>query len=257
MSRAIDLDHVARLENLLFRAWPALESKEVHGWCLRLSGGYTKRANSINALSNESQFTDQIRKELEAAYTDRDLPPVWRLSPLAPPEAEQALIERGYRRLDESLVQEARLDDKFAADPAIAIDTVPSADWLAGFARLSPVAPRHRETMEKMLRSIAAPSSNLQAGFARFEQAGQPVAFALGVVEGEHVGLFDVLVAPEARRQGLARRLTRSIGAWGRTKGARFSYLQVVASNDAARPLYASLGYETVYPYAYRVPPSL
>ncbi|MBV8394553.1 MAG: GNAT family N-acetyltransferase, partial [Alphaproteobacteria bacterium] len=94
-------------------------------------------------------------------------------------------------------------------------------------------------------------------GFARVEDEGGPVAFALGVVDGDHVGLFDVLVAPEARRQGLARRLTRSIGAWGRANGARFSYLQVVASNEAALKLYASLGYATVYQYAYRVPPSI
>ena len=79
------------------------------------------------------------------------------------------------------------------------------------------------------------------------------MAFALGVADGEHVGLFDVLVAPRARRRGLARRLTASIGAWGRTQGARSIYLQVVATNEAALPLYASLGFETVYSYAYRV----
>jgi len=56
----------------------------------------------------------------------------------------------------------------------------------------------------------------------------------------------------EASR-GLARRLTQSIGAWGRDHGARFAYLQVVATNAAALPLYADLGFETVYRYAYRV----
>jgi len=123
------------------------------------------------------------------------------------------------------------------------------AAWLAGFATLSPVAPHHRETMTRMLSSIAAP-----VGFARVEDGGEPVAFALGVVDGDHVGLFDVLVAPQARRRGLARRLTQSIGAWGRAHGARFAYLQVVATNAAALPLYADLGFETVYSYAYRVP---
>ena len=64
----------------------------------------------------------------------------------------------------------------------------------------------------------------------------------------------DVLVAPTARRRGLARRLTESICAWGAGHGARFAYLQVVATNHAALPLYAQLGFETVYTYAYRVP---
>src|ERR1700743_972006 len=110
MSRTPDLARTSRLEQLLFRAWPALESREAHGWRLRFSGGYTKRANSINALSRESRFTDEVRQELEAAYTDQGLPPVWRLSPLAAPEVEHALAKRGYRLLDESLVQEAPLD---------------------------------------------------------------------------------------------------------------------------------------------------
>lgn len=103
--------------------------------------------------------------------------------------------------------------------------------------------------MTRMLTSIAAP-----VGFAQVEQTGRPVAFALGVVEGDHVGLFDVLVAPEARRQGLARRLTQAVGAWGQANGARSIYLQVVAANSAALALYAGLGFETVYSYAYRVP---
>jgi N-acetylglutamate synthase len=251
MSRLSDLEHIRALERCLFRAWPALESRSINGWVQRLAGGYTKRANSINALEASAKFTSDMKDELELLYRSNHLPPIWRLTPLAPEGTDDALATLGYRRIDESLVQAAPLDDRFAADPAIIVDPTPSPGWLAGFAELSPVAPQYRRTMEQMLRSIAAP-----AGFARVEQAGRPVAFALGVVDGDHVGLFDVLVAPEARRQGLARRLTQSIGAWGRAGGAGFGYLQVVATNAAARPLYASLGFETVYSYAYRVPPS-
>ena len=63
-----------------------------------------------------------------------------------------------------------------------------------------------------------------------------------------------MLVAPRARRQGLARRLTQSVCAWGASQGAAFAYLQVVATNQAALPLYAALGFETVYSYGYRMP---
>jgi GNAT superfamily N-acetyltransferase len=240
---------VLDLEQRSFRAWPALETRNTFGWVQRLSGGYTKRANSINALEPGAQFTSDIQDALERPYRERGQPPIWRLTPLVPSGTDAALAGLGYRRIDESLVQVAPLDGRFAADPAVSLASVPAADWLEGFAALSPVGPAHRETMARMLRTIAAP-----VGFARVEQAGRPVAFALGVVDGDHVGLFDVLVAPGARRQGLARRLTESIGAWGRRHGARFAYLQVVATNAAALPLYASLGFETVYSYAYRVP---
>ncbi len=143
----------------------------------------------------------------------------------------------------------APLDGRFALDPGVHIAPAPSPAWLAGFAELSPVAPAHRESMVRMLEAIAAP-----VGFAQIEDADGPIAFALGVADGEHVGVFDVLVAPRARRRGLARRLTASIGGWGKEQGARLAYLQVVASNSAALPLYRELGFETVYSYAYRVP---
>ena len=242
------LDDIRTLEGRALRAWPALESRTAQGWVQRLSGGYTKRANSINALEVENPLTPEMKNALEAPYRAANLPPVWRLTPLAPAGTDDLLAEAGYRRIEESRVQRALIDDLFVADPEARIALSPSDDWLAGFATLSPVAPQHRETMARMLRSIASP-----VGFARVEDDGRPIAFALGVVDGDHVGLFDVLVAPQARRRGLARRLTQSIGAWGRDHGARFAYLQVVATNAAALPLYASLGFETVYSYGYRV----
>lgn len=249
MSSPVDLTSVRTLEKCLFRAWPALQTLTTAGWVQRFADGYTKRANSINALETEAAFSPELRDVLERPYRATGLPPIWRLTPLAPPEADSGLAALGYRRIEESLVQVAPLDARFAADPKVVLVSTPSLAWLARFAELSPVAPAHRETMTRMLTSIAAP-----VAFAYVEQAGRLVAFALGVADGDQVGLFDVLVAPEARRQGLARRLTQSIGAWGRTQGARSIYLQVVATNAAARALYAELGFETIYSYAYRVP---
>ncbi len=249
MSLPIDLARIRDLESRSFRAWPALRTQMQAGWIQRFARGYTKRANSINALEPSSAFTSNLRRTLEEPYRQQGLPPVWRLTPLAPADADAGLAALGYRRIDESLVQVASLDGRFVADPEITIAAIPSSAWLARFAELSPVAPVHRETMTRMLTSIAAP-----VGFVQVEQAGRLVAFALGVAEDDHVGLFDVLVTPEARRQGLARRIVQSVGAWGRSHGARFAYLQVVATNSAALPLYAELGFETVYSYAYRVP---
>jgi len=248
MSPSIDLKLVSDLEQRAFRAWPALDSYSAYGWIQRLSGGYTKRANSINALLPNPNLTVEMKNELEVPYRERGLPVVWRLSPLAPPSSDALLAAAGYRLIDRSLVQRAPLDGRYRRDPEVRVDSAPSPAWLAGFAELSPVVPQHRETMARMLTSIAAP-----VGFARVEDDGRPVAFALGVVDSGHVGLFDVLVSPAARRRGLARRITQTIGAWGREHGAQYIYLQVVATNDAALPLYAALGFETVYSYAYRV----
>lgn len=245
---AHNLDEVRCLENLAFKGWPALESRDVGGWRLRLSGGYTKRANSINALGPD--FSTDV-ETLEAPYRDRGLVPAWRLTPLAPPEAVSLLAERGYRAIERSLLQVCPLHDRFRADPAVAISPTPSPVWIEAFATYSPVRPEHRETMQKMLQAIAQP-----VGFAFVQHEGRPMAMAIGAVEGDHMGLFDVLVMPEARRQGLARRVTESLYAWALERGARHAYLQVVATNAAAMPLYEAQGFRTVYAYEYRVPPA-
>ena len=139
MSSDFDPASVQDLERRAFRAWPALQTRETGGWVQRLSGGYTKRANSINALSANPDFSPALATSLEQPYRDAGLPPVWRLSPLAPPAVEAALAARGYRRIDESLVQRAALENRFRLDPEVTFAPAPSSDWLAGFAALSPV----------------------------------------------------------------------------------------------------------------------
>ena len=185
------------------------------GWVQRFAGGYTKRANSINALEVEIEF-DQIVEERAGSALSRA-----RLAAgLAPDAARPAgtamppwptPATAGSTRASSSAAPSTAGSSPI---PRSGSTPAPSAAWLAGFAELSPVAPAHRETMARMLRSIAAP-----VGFARVEDAGEPIAFALGVVDGDHVGLFDVLVAPQARRRGLARRLTESIVRLGPRAG--------------------------------------
>jgi GNAT superfamily N-acetyltransferase len=248
MSSLKNLDEVRHLEGLAFRGWPALESQNIQGWHLRFSDGYTKRANSINALGLQPS-TDV--ETVEVTFRKRKARPVWRLTPLAPVGMADLLKARGYEAIERSLLQRCPLHDAFRADPAVEIAASPSLAWLEAFATHSPVKAEHRETMRRMLRSIAQP-----VGFAFVRHEGRPMAMAIGAVEGDHMGLFDVLVMPEARRQGLARRITESLYAWAWAQGVRFAYLQVVATNAAAMPLYAAQGFRTVYEYEYLVPPT-
>ncbi len=61
-----------------------------------------------------------------------------------------------------------------------------------------------------------------------------PVAFGF---------VYDVWVAPEARRQGVATALLHHAVAWCRAQGLGTLKLEVTAQNAAARGLYASLGF--------------
>ncbi|MPZ29803.1 MAG: GNAT family N-acetyltransferase [Rhodospirillales bacterium] len=251
LSSSPDLSQVRRLEELAFAGWPALESRDMAGWRLRFSGEYTKRANSINALGTDAQIGRKTLDSLEAAYRERHQLPVWRLTQLAPPATVDLLAGRGYRPIERSLLQVCQLEPAFTPSPEVTIHPEPTATWIEALCTYSPVRPQHRDTMRRMLASITAP-----VGFAFVEEAGQPMAMAIGAIQGDHMGLFDVLVMPQARRRGLARKVTETLYTWAWSHGARFAYLQVVAANQAAMPLYAAQGFRTVYDYEYFVPPS-
>ena len=66
-------------------------------------------------------------------------------------------------------------------------------------------------------------------------------------------GVFAMGVLPERRRQGLGARVLGALGDWAAGLGAERAYLQVEASNAAARRLYAGL--QEQYAYHYRRTP--
>jgi hypothetical protein len=57
-------NEIRALEAHAFRAWRALETRSDRGWVQRVAGVFTKRANSINALTPGSALTDDLKKGL-------------------------------------------------------------------------------------------------------------------------------------------------------------------------------------------------
>ena len=95
----------------------------------------------------------------------------------------------------------------------------PTPAWIEAFCAAQPGqagASRHHAAHAGGDRRAgrASPSS---------KQAGRPMAMAIGVVEGDHMGLFDVLVMPQARRRGLARQDHRKPLCLGVRRTARAS----------------------------------
>jgi len=80
----------------------------------------------------------------------------------------------------------------------------------------------------------------------------QVVACALGVLEHDLFGLFDVITARAHRGKGYAGLLLTELLNWGIQQGAQHAYLQVIADNDPALALYQRLGFKHLYSYWYR-----
>ena len=59
----------------------------------------------------------------------------------------------------------------------------------------------------------------------------------------DEIHILNLAVAPEFRRQGIAKRLVLSALSHARSKGAKRAFLEVRASNIAAQKLYSKLGF--------------
>lgn len=244
----MDLAEILDLEQRALSSWPALETVIVGGWALRFTGGYTKRANSANALSPSGTF-EAVLAEAERFYASRNVPPIFRLSPLAPKTCDAVLESRGYRHFDLSLVMVAPLGAG-SATTDVQILEEPIPEWLAGFAEANAVGAEHRRIHEAIIRAVPRP-----AAFATLLHAGQPVAFGFGTRERGMIGLFDIVVMPAWRGKGHGKAIVEALLAWGRLQGAKQSWLQVRADNEVALRLYKSLGFVEAYCYHYRISP--
>ena len=120
--------------------------------------------------------------------------------------------------------------------------------WLTGFVLL--VVLFYAQTSTAVIDKSVADLSDWEA-----------ILISLGgVVLGWVV--YDVLCRTLGQRSEVALAVCVlglvTLASWGAAQlfESRFAYLQVVATNAAARPLYAAQGFRTVYDYEYRVPGS-
>jgi GNAT superfamily N-acetyltransferase len=241
---------IRHLEELSLNAWPALQTAVYDGWLLRFADGYTRRANSVNPLYPGALDPVEKIRRCEAIYAARGQDTVFKLTDAAEPADLDARLERcGYRREAPTSVQTVDLG-ALALPPSVdaaGAGAVTDA-WLADFCRLNRVAERHRPTMRRMLGGLIP-----AACFMALRDGHETVAVGLAVRDGGHVGLFDIVTAPERRGQGFGTALVHQLLAWGKAGGAHTAYLQVMRDNAPALRLYARLGFRERYGYWYRV----
>lgn len=102
---------------------------------------------------------------------------------------------------------------------------------------------------------------NGELGFASLGLP-RPIAIGRGALttapDGRRwVGLTCVAVAAAHRRHGLGSLVCAELVRWGSNRGATHAYLQVEATNVAARAMYRDLGFVEHHAYRYAAPTAL
>jgi len=238
-----------QLETWSLAAWPAIEQIEYDGWILRFADGHTKRANSVNPLHRSTISVDEKISFCEAAYAQRGLPTVFRLTPFSEPSTlDAALATRGYERIDRTLVMMKSLDGSSDLGSHSAIRRVDLATWLNAFETFGLLSPESMSIRRRIIGKIPSETIPMMTGSADF-----PTGVNLGVRDGPAIGLFALFVAERVRRNGLGHALVNETLRIASEGGATLAYLQVEETNLPARRLYETLGFTEAYPYWYRV----
>ncbi len=243
------LDHEAirQTEEHLMNAWPSLRTVMCNGWVFRQADGYTKRANSANALAARGDFAATLAS---ARSFYGSSPTIFRLTPLAGPEPDAVLSALGFERIDETLVMATAIADReIPLASGVAIETRCPEEWENGYAAAHDLTAEQRRGHRAILGRIAP----LPTAFATLHDNGRAVAFGLGVVERGRLGLFDIVTSPAHRRRGAARKIVSTLLGWGRAQAAHTAWLSVIHANVDALPLYEQFGFRESYRYHYRV----
>jgi ribosomal protein S18 acetylase RimI-like enzyme len=239
-----------RIEEASLNSWPALQQILLDGWLLRFSNGYTKRANSVNPRYISSMDIDEKVAICEKLYAEKDLPTIFRFTSIYPiPDLDQLLEQRGYRKIDPTLVLHLELrDHTFEPTSSALLRCEQLDDWMDIFCQFSGSALEEHQMHKQLLQAIPS-----QRYLASLVVSGEVVACGLGVLDNAYFGIFDLVTDPMQRRRGFARQLILSMLNWAQKKGGLHAYLHVTSRNEAARGLYAKLGFRQAYHYWYRI----
>ena len=239
---------VACIEEAALNAWPAIRQMEYDGWTLRMTGGPSKRVNSVNVHGASRLALAEKIRYCETLYQREGLSLIFRLpESLSPPSLSAELEDDGYHAFDPTLVLGRAVGPDLGAPHEMDIRHLEPLDWLEARAWMMGV-PLSALGYHAEILPLILPSKALLCLFAD----GLPAACGMGVTQGDLLGYFSIYTRPSLRRQGYGKAVMAALTVWGRDHGARFSYLQVEGDNQPAQEMYDRLGFERVYGYEYR-----
>lgn len=238
-AKPTSFSEILELERLSAAAWPAVESVESGGWLLRYSHGFSRRANSVLAVTEPDAGLDAALAEVEHWYGVREARPLISVALPVARRLDEALAGRGWEAEGRTAVLTRAVAGGEYAGAAV-ITHEPSTELLEQLGRGLP------RTAAKVLGS--GPSR----AYAEIRLDGVLAARGRAAVEGDTAVISGIGTLPEHRRRGLGGEVMEALAAWAARVGARRLALQVETENEAALALYRRQGFAERYHYHYR-----
>ena len=236
---------IQELERLSDLTWPADEIDEIGKWRLRISDGFTMRANSV--LPTGAAPFGEPNLDIETAvdevvkiYQAKGLTPTFTIPLPLYEELDHYLAGLGWKvkigaeYLVNEIPEHLGLE---SVDFQIEIISEPSPEWLA-------VQGDHQ--LERIMR-------NYPARYAQVKSEGKLVGIGRIATYEKWSLATRVFVDPEFRGKGIGTLLMRALMAAAKDEGATKVGLQVDSENGAGLALYKSMGFRFHHSYNYRV----
>jgi len=236
---------IIELEKLSDTTWPAIENVEFGKWRLRISDGFTMRANS--ALPTGAgpigepplPLADSVEHVIKI-YRDKGLTPTFTLPLPIYQELDEYLESQGWQVKvgAQFLIKDIDLSvANLSSQNDFEIFDHPSQAWLG-------LQSDHR--LEKLMLRYPARYGVIKSGES-------VVAVGRIATLGTWAMATRLFVDPSHRGKGLAKQLMLLLMAAAEEDGATKIGLQVDLENAAALALYDSMGFRSHHRYVYRV----
>jgi len=235
---------IETMENINMQSWLPAQSEQYAGWHLRLSGGYSRRANSVYTHTyDQSVALDDAIDHCETVFAEQNIRITFRLTHATKPaDLALQLEKRGYRQEVTSIVKSAKLENiSVATHPEFSFSTHFEKTWLDDYMQFNQVDPSLYESHKGIISRMP------HCYYGRIGDA----ALGLMVRVGNWVAFHDVVVKREKRGKGYGKALMQSLLHHAKKAGATQTVLSVEDGNLPAIGLYDGIGYRTSYRYWY------
>ena len=231
---------IIELEKLSDLTWPAQEIVEYGKLRLRISDGFSMRANSVLPIGEPPIDLASAIDEITNIYREKKLKPTFSIPLPIFDELDKYLEQHGWNiKIDANFLIRDIGAIEVSSDPQFSIEILdyPSKEWLE---------INSDQPLEKIMRRYPARYGAVKIG-------EQVIAVGRIATLGSWSIVTRLFVNPSFRGKGVAKNLMNNLLSAAVSDGATKVALQVDNENGAALALYQSMGFTTHHKFVYRI----